>query len=640
MSSFYQRVTERKITQTILLYAAGSWGVLEALGFFSDRYNWPTWLFDLTLVIVGCGLLFSIIRAWFHGQTGKQAFGRTELILIVATALIAVSLSVAVFMGRDPGIIVEDKSIAVLPFVNLSNDPDQEYFSEGVAEDILNHLAKISDLRVKSRTSTIRYKDSDKNIFEIARELGVQTILEGSIRRVGNVVRVVVQLIDAQRDENVWSGSYDRELKDILAVQSEIAIEIANALKVTLTQTEKGNISVPVSSNVAAYDYYLRARQIMNESNDTKRDIEVAMGLLDQAIKLDRNFAAAYALKGTVWNWYRSYGIPYTVWRDSTLYYASSAISLDPVLPDGYILRSRVYGTLNQKEASRRDLQEAGRIAPNNPAVLEAIGTEMLVEGDSLGAVKLVRAVLLKYSKEDPDYYRDLGWLYFKAKDYEKAEKILNTGKRLSPDDVEFRWRLAFLYRDKREYEKGLAECQEAVRINANNPTMIDILAWAYYLNDDLDNAEKYWSMYPEIESKFKDTTQHVPFRLRLGHVKCLKGDRQQGIRLIHEAISLDLAEVNKEEAVDNWPGPSKSANYYNLAAAHAYLGDRRKAIEYLDTAIAVGNKFEWGYRYDPLFAELREDNAFQSVVRKPLSHADFEASSLRKALAAELPVN
>jgi adenylate cyclase len=444
------------------------------------------------------------------------------LALITTNVLVAVSLSVAVVMGRDQELVIEDRSIAVLPFANLSNDPEQEYFSDGIAEDILNHLAKISDLRVKSRTSTIRYKGSDKNIFEIAKELGVQAILEGSIRKAGNVVRIVVQLIDAKSDENVWSGSYDREVKDILAVQTEIAIEIAKALRVTLTQAEKGIISTPVSKDVAAYDYYLRARQIMNRSNDTMADIESAMDLIDKAIDLDPGFAAAYALKGTVWNWSKNHGIPYTLWRDSTLYYSSLSIKLDPMLPDGYLLRSKVYSILDRKDASRRDLKEASRVAPNDPAVLEAMGQQLLAEGDSSGARLLTRAISLKYSAEDSDYYWDLGWLYYQAREYGKAEKLLNTGKKRSPDDLEFHWRLAFLYRDKGEYAKGLAECQEAVRLNPTNPTMIDILAWAYLLNNDLDNAgQRFTRWFGRHAQRHQILTQYYERKLNYDAGQC-----------------------------------------------------------------------------------------------------------------------
>lgn len=305
---------------------------------------------------------------------------KIEVILLAINFVLALSLSTFVLLGQKKKMSsdVLNKSIAVLPFSNLSNDPDQSYFSDGIAEDILNHLVKISDLRVKSRTSTLKYKDSKKNIFEIGQELGVQSILEGTIRKAGNMVRIAVKLIDATRDENVWSETYDREIKDILSLQSEIAIEISRALKARLTHSEETNINTQAPINITAYDYFLKARQIINSSNDERADYEITLQLLNRAIAHDSKFAGAYALKAKVWYWLGTYGIHYRTWRDSSLHNSSTAIKLNPTQPEGYLVRSSVLQLLNNVKGSMEDLQKAHEVAPNDPEVLEALGYKLL----------------------------------------------------------------------------------------------------------------------------------------------------------------------------------------------------------------------------------------------------------------------
>src|SRR5258708_31849479 len=180
-----------------------------------------------------------------------------------------------------------DRSIAVLPFENMNKDPEQDYFSNGIAEDILNHLTKISDLKVKSRTSTLQYKGTQKSITEIGEELSVGNVVEGSVRKVGDKVRIVVQLIDAKTDIHLWSETYDRELKDVLALQSEIAIEIANALNAKLTSSEKNSIEKIASNYVTAYDYYLKARESSNRYGGSKSELDEGLSLINEAIHLD-----------------------------------------------------------------------------------------------------------------------------------------------------------------------------------------------------------------------------------------------------------------------------------------------------------------------------------------------------------------
>jgi len=193
-----------------------------------------------------------------------------------------------------------DKSIAVLPFTNMSEDKDSGYFADGIHEDILTNLAHIASLRVVSRTSVMEYRGKTENIRAIAQKLGVSFILEGSVRRAGNKVRVTGQLIHAATDEHVWAQAYDRDLTDIFAIQAELSQEIAKALSAALSPQEKVRLDHPTVVNPAAYDLFLRARQIDRNGNDTRQELETEEAMLQSAVTLDPAFAGAWSALSSV----------------------------------------------------------------------------------------------------------------------------------------------------------------------------------------------------------------------------------------------------------------------------------------------------------------------------------------------------
>ena len=185
-------------------------------------------------------------------------------------------------------------SIAVLPFTNMSADPENEYFADGITEDILTQLSKIKSLDVISRTSIMQYKNTTKSLRQIGKELGVATILEGSVRRGGNRVRITAQLIDTETDKHLWAETYDRDLDDIFAIQSDVAKKIATALKASLTPEEEKRIDKKPTENLEAYDYYLRGSEYANRSY-LESDFLIALNMLQKAVELDPEFALAYA---------------------------------------------------------------------------------------------------------------------------------------------------------------------------------------------------------------------------------------------------------------------------------------------------------------------------------------------------------
>jgi TolB-like protein/Tfp pilus assembly protein PilF len=515
-----------------------------------------------------------------------------------------------------------DKSIAVLPFENMNGDPEQDYFSSGIAEDILNHLTKISVLKVKSRTSTLQYKGTQKSNTEIGGELGVANLVGGSVRRVGDKLRIVVQLIDAETDVHLWSETYDRELKDILALQSEIAMNIANALNAQLTSTEKENIGKEISHSVTAYDYFLKARHLLYKSNFKKMDLDNALDLVNEALKLDSRFSRAYALKGIIWFNEGTFGVSQKIWQDSALYFSEKAIKLDPSSPDGHLLQARLNRYLGKLNESRTAFAEAFKAAPNDPDVLWGYGGQLLRDGDERGADLRIKAVGNQYSLTDSEYYIGMREAYYYKGDIERQEKLLKKAKSLSPEAVTPYMSLADLYWETGQYEKGIDETKQAEKISPEFQGIIDLMGWLYYLNGDLENAVSYWSRFKEVEKRFEDSTQTVPFRHRLGMTYSKMGRKKEADALFSEDLKIQFELLENKRSMGAWGGVGNI--YYDLAVDHAYFGNDVKAVQYLDSAFQFQFIEGWLYRNDPLFAHLRNREDYRKVLKKVNDFDEF----------------
>lgn len=410
---------------------------------------------------------------------------RSKWIVVAAALMILILAGYGLFFlergQREP----RDKSIAVLPFENLSNDPQQEYFSDGITDDIINHLARISALKVKSRTTTEQYKNPDETIPVIGRELGVSYILEGSVRKADNQVRVVVQLIDVKDDVHIWSETFDREITEIFLIQSEIAIEIAQLLEASLSTDERrylrggpGEKGRP--SNITAYDYVLRARDIWRNWNDEK-DLEKALQLAEQAIRADSLYAPAYVLKGNILhNGMRRYGVPTQIWIGQALQLAEQAIRVDSTLAEAYLLRGNIFNSRDGKTAAAKEnLKKAYALEPGNPDVLESLGRKYLDHGEyEKGISLIIQSIERRYSIKDPEYYLEWGNLYhYMGNEYEKAEEYYQKAISLAPGWVAPYYQLAQLYRYWGRYRLAGETLSHAMDVSPPSQGNIDLLA-------------------------------------------------------------------------------------------------------------------------------------------------------------------
>lgn len=526
-----------------------------------------------------------------------------------------------------------DKSIAVLPFENMNKDSTQDYFSNGIAEDILNHLAKIADLRVKSRTSTLQYMGTTKTVSEIGEELNVSNVVEGSVRRVGDRVRIVVQLIDTETDTHLWSETYDRDLDDVLAVQSEIALAIANALETRLTRTETSSIQHEVSQNVTAYDFFLRAREAFKRSNYDRHSFDIAFQLVNEALRLDSRFAEAHALKARLWFGMKTFGIDQAIWRDSTLHYTAKAISLDPGSPSGYLIQGEIYEALGKMEEAKDAFHRAYIVAPNDAMALSEYGFQLIRERDERGADMQLRSWESQYSTKDPEYYQRMAFVHLYQEDYQMAEALLLKAIQMNPAAIQPMINLAELYERNREFDKGLQLLRKAGKINKDYQFRIDLMAELSYYKGDYDTAAKYWGMYPEIEAKFQDSLEIVPFRHRLAMTYLKMGRKAEADKLFQEDRRLRTNLLAKQQANGSW-GAGIGGTFYDLALDEAYFGNHAKAVQYLDSAQYYGFYYWHGMYHDDLLLVLRERADFNSVFDKAKDYWAFRKKAFSGAMA------
>jgi TolB-like protein len=318
------KLRRRKVVQWGIAYSVGAWGFLQGLEYVSEAFGWPGQLRQVAILALLVGLPIVLVLAWYHGDRGAQRVSGAEFAIITLLFLLgggifwrydratepvtANTAAVAERAASTPAVAAADAgaSIAVLPFVNMSTDADNEFFSDGISEELLNVLVRIEGLGVASRTSSFAYKGSKLGAAAIARELKVDHILEGSVRKAGNRVRITAQLIDATQDRHLWSETYDRELTDIFAIQDEIANAIVTALRGTIS-TANAATAVRVradTQNLEAYELYLKARELFI----ARRDLPESVRLFERTVELDPQFARGWEGLASVASVMRSWG--------------------------------------------------------------------------------------------------------------------------------------------------------------------------------------------------------------------------------------------------------------------------------------------------------------------------------------------
>jgi TolB-like protein/Flp pilus assembly protein TadD len=365
MRKFFAELKRRKVYRVAIGYAVVGWVLVQVATQVFPFFDIPNWAVRLFIVAVIIGFFIALILSWAFDIT-PEGIKRTDDLP---------EFSQASRLSRSPEI--PEKSIAVLPFENLSDDQQNTYFADGIQDDILSSLAKVADLKVISRTSVRQYRTGTRNLREIGQALGVAHILEGTVRRAGNRVRVNAQLINARTDAHIWSDSFDREMTDLFTLQSELAEQIATALRANISPQEKASLQIHPTTHLDAYDLYLRARDLFRwtGAGDPRENGEKALGLLDQAIARDPEFALAYSLASRFHGELYWFGFDKTPGRlDKAKAAVDQALRLRPELGDAHLaLAYHYYYGYRDYERARAELAIAARATPNDAEIWDGL---------------------------------------------------------------------------------------------------------------------------------------------------------------------------------------------------------------------------------------------------------------------------
>lgn len=395
MKNFLAELKRRNVYKVAAAYAAVGWLLIEVVTQVFPIFGIPNWVVRLVVLLVGLGLPVALLIAWAFELTpagikrtaqadefprSSSRRPRTWIYIVLFAALLSAG---TFFLGRRISApppaklaVVPEKSIAVLPFENLSGDPANSYFTEGIQDEILTRLSKIADLKVISRTSTQQYKSTPANLPEIARQLGVAHILEGSVQKSGDKAHINVQLIKAATDSHLWAETYDRKLTDIFSVESEVANAIADQLQAKITGLEERVIASRPTENPAAYDAYLRGLAFNLKSANSAANSRAAQKYLKEAVRLDPQFALAWTLLSFVdARGYLTQTLqPTDALREEARAAVETALALDPNLGEALHAKGYYhYACLKDYETAVRYFEQARRLLPNSSRIPESL---------------------------------------------------------------------------------------------------------------------------------------------------------------------------------------------------------------------------------------------------------------------------
>jgi len=344
VAHLWEEIKRRKVVRVVIAYLIVGWGLIQIADATLEPLHLPQWAGTMVVWLVGLGFPIAVILAWVLDVTPR-----------------GIEVTPPADEGSHGGKRAAEKSIAVLPFVNISGDPENEYFSDGLSEELLNVLTRLQSLRVCSRTSSFSLKGKDLDMPTAAAQLGVRHVLEGSVRRSGNTVRITAQLIDAAEDCHLWSETYDRELQDIFVVQDEIAQHILTALKLTLTAHEEQAIR-QTTDNVQAFDYYMRGREHYHRSDPGHLDR--SRQCFEEAIKLDPDYALAWAGLAYVFvdiYWYKH---KEARWLEGADEASRKSVEFAPHLAESHAARGYALFAAENFEGAKLEFQKAIAINP------------------------------------------------------------------------------------------------------------------------------------------------------------------------------------------------------------------------------------------------------------------------------------
>ncbi len=494
--SFWAELARRRVIRVVVFYAIGGWIVIEVASTVLPNLNLPSWTVTLVTALVVLGFVIAIMLAWaFDIEPGgvHRTAPSTSVDQPTATGSTG---EAAVHEEPEPERKSHSdgrKTIAVLPFVNMSGDAENEYFSDGVAEEILNLLTRLPQLRVSSRSSSFAYKGEQINVKKVADDLGVSTLLEGSVRRAGDRVRITAQLIDTATDSHLWSETYDREMKDVFAIQDDISQSIVDALKVTLTPKDRRALQYVATSDAKAYDYYLRGRKFFYAM--TKRAFHHAVKMYRQAIVEDPSYALAYAGIADAHSFLYMYGDSTPANAGRAQEASNRAVELDPDSAEAHASRGIALSISKRYDEAQEEFEAAIRL---NAKLFEA---HYFYGRDSLAQGRFERAAesFAEAASVNPGDYQAPSFESMALKELGRLEEATAASFRsyvaadkhleLHPDDTRAMYLGSCALVEIGEVEKAKNWAERALDTDRHEPAVLYNVACAFSLMGEADRA-------------------------------------------------------------------------------------------------------------------------------------------------------
>jgi TolB-like protein/Tfp pilus assembly protein PilF len=595
LKNVFIELKRRNVYKVAIAYAIVGWLLIQVTTQVFPFFEIPNWGVRLIVLFIVIGFPVALILAWAFELTpegikrtdeiepGRRSHNRAWIYVVVIAGAISVALF---FLGRytaptklSGSANAAAKSIAVLPSENLSEDKANAYFADGIQEEILTRLAKIADLKVISRTSTQRYHSKPGNLSEIAKQLGVANILEGSVQKAGDSVRVSVNLIRADSDSHLWADTYDRKLTDIFGVESEIAKAIAEQLQAKLTGREEQALAVKPTNNPEAYDAYLRGLAFQVRTDFASDALRKAASFYEQAAQLDPNFAIAWARLSRA---------------DANLYFRV----LDP--------------TAARRDAAKRALENAQKLQPNSPETLLALGYYQYWLLRDYGLAKTTFGHVRKTLPGSSEVPFALGLVTRREGNWDESIAYLEQALALDPRNPELLNEAAWTYAELRQFPVALKLYDRALDIIPNEPHVMASKARMYQVQGNLDLAAKFLS---EINTQ---TTSESAFRIKITQLR-LERNYGETVRLVqarqaqfHFASEIDkgVAEILlalAQRLAGDTPGAKASAGQARntleplcknqpdnsffaalLSLPYAVLGEKDAALKEAERAIML----------------------------------------------------
>ena len=650
LSQFWQELKRRNVVRVITVYAGAAFVILELVDIIAEPLKLPDWLLPVVIVLLSIGFIIAVILSWIYDIHPEGGMVKTEpaekvkaedipkssnswKVASYISFVVIVGLIVLNVIPRAGKKEILDKSVAVLPFINDSQDQENEHFISGIMDELLINLQTIKDLRVPGRTSTEQYRNNPKTIPEIATEMNVSYIVVARGQRYGEKIRLRVHLVDGANDTNLWADSYDEEIKgteDIFRIQSKIAQSIAAALQAVITPAEKERIENIPTTDITALDFYQRGNEAYwrywSDESDTLA-LERAEYYFNEALKYDPTFAQAYTgLARIHWG---SEGYFSEDYLDTARVLLDKALSFDPGLAEAHTLYGRYF---NERNDTIRAMREVDKAISLNPNGWEAYSIKADISSDYISNISnSQKAVLLNRGPELPGLLTGLGESYWLIGFLDKAEDIYDKVLQLTGDSIAYLFQIANLEYFSGNTNRSLQLFKRSLELDSTQLYVYAYLFQLYHLLNDFDQAIKYGKKW--VDGMKASGRLWPNFVQRVGLFYRFQGLEAEAETYFNLQIEYCLREIElgRRRAERNLN------SYYDLATTYAAIGETEKAIENLRiwlTRPVIELRMFWYYlREDPILNPIRDEPEFQQILNEAESKYQAEHERVRQWL-------